>query len=216
MKKKLMILLLALFVLPCAFMFGGCRKMDTYNFAIMPDEDTYYSANITRTYEYTDGSAENSTYTFNVRQTSATIDGTAHNVLYIDYDAVVGTSTHLHYTVLCVYGVGENNIFYLDTDNTWKHDDHRWSSAYRNFRGFMYEDDVWGRDFPQDSKEVTDDYIQYTFKYNEETFRLANNPWHYLVYYHMKTDSFEKNHSAVVTFVNSPLAIQYVDTIHLA
>lgn len=210
-----MILLLALFVLPCAFMFGGCRKMDHYNFAIMPDEDTYYYANITRTYEYTDGSAENSTYTFHVKQTSATIDGTAHNVLYIDYDAVVGTSTHLHYVVLYVYGVGQNAAFSLNNE-TWEHNTDRWSFVFSDFRDFMYEGDVWGRDFPQDSKEVTDDYIQYTFKYNEETFRLANNPWHYLVYYHMKTDSFEKNHNADVTFVDSPLAIQYVDTIHLA
>ena len=217
MLKKITALLSCAALLLCLCAFSSCRKMDRYR-AYIPNDQPYYAVlnyiNHGENYDWE--------YNYAVTQTKAFIAGAERDVIYIEYslDDNYEPSNHRYdknYTLIYV----ASKSFYLD-GSEWKEDISslwtKWSEVYGSmskpgtFVDFMVNG-VWDRDFPQDIKTTTDDYIEYKFKYDEEVFRLSNNEYHYIVYYHIKTDKIEITQNATVTFGTPNILIPQLDTI---
>lgn len=215
MKKNIIMMLVAcLAFLPCSFGFTGCRAMDHYR-AYIPNDQPYYA---TLNYKCT-GETYDWEQDYKVTQTQATVAGQTRDVIYIEYyyDDKLNDTYDREYTLIYV----ASKSFYLD-GTAWQPDVSslwtKWSEVYGSMsKGGTYVDymvnGVWDRDFPQDIKTTTDDYIEYKFKNDEETFRLANNEYHYILYYYMKTDKLEINQNATVTLGTPTTTIPYLNTI---
>ena len=72
-----------------------------------------------------------------------------------------------------------------------------------------------GRDFPKRYKtEETDEYMEYKFKNDDETFRISNNMYHVLLQYSMNTHKgYEVSHNATLDLGTPTFDIPYLGTI---
>ena len=216
MKSRFFALFLCLIILPC-FMLSGCKLMDNYR-AYIPNDQPYYCE---LNYK-SKGSNYDWEYNYKVTQSNTQIAGQNRDFIYIEYtrDDNYAPSNHYYdqaYTLIFVNG----KSFYLN-GNEWERDVSslwtRWSEVYGSmskpgtYVDFMVNG-VWDRDFPQNSKKTTAEYIEYTFKYDEEVFRLSNNEYHYILYYHIKTSQHEITQNATVQFGTPTTTIPYLETI---
>ena len=216
MKKRFLVLLLALFVLPCAFIFTGCGKMNRY-ISCVPDDQAYSA-----TLHYTAVSSAletdrpyNFEYNISVVKKTTTVDGQEKMVIYLDYTWTDHTdASESHYKLLFVQG--GNDSYRLNGEN-WEKEGAlpNWNDCYVDvFVSYMTY--ARGFDFPEKYKtKETKDYIEYKFKNDEETFKISNDAYHVLLGYHMKSKWGEYNQTATLTLGESNFAIPYINTLHL-
>ena len=209
MKKKFLALLFILFMLPCALLFTGCGNAIRYT-SVVPSDRPFYSemthsaSNPDDNYDWTEH--------INVVRKSVTVAGQDRDVIYVDYNRTNNlTNAETHYTCLYV----QSKAFYLE-DNAWQADVSfsTWEIAYID--GYVYNmtREINGRDFYKKYEtKTTNEYIEYKFKYDDETFRISNNMYHVLLGYSMVHGTFQVNHTATLTLEVSSQVIPHLNTI---
>jgi len=221
MKKRFLVFLLALLMLPTALLFTGCRKMDHYR-AVVPSDQSFYSILDYSSKNLEDPCKYDFDVHFKVVRKHAVVAGEEREVIYVEYNYNDNLNDYYDNSETLIYVASKS--FYLD-GNEWKADVSsmwtKWSHVYGAMgkAGTYVEymtNRIWDRDFPADSKKVTDDYIEYKFKYDEETFKISNNEYHVLLGYHMKSRYEETDQTATLVLGESNFAIAHLDTITAA
>ena len=218
MKKKILSFALATLMLSSCLLFSGCLNSYKTYLAVVPTDRPFYS-----TLNYTTKSERDNydrEYNFTVIRKSATVAGEVRDVIYVEYSSEnkLNHDYDTEYTLLFVAG----KSFYLD-ENTWQRDVSslwtKWSEAYGSMSNsetyvYLMTQPINGRNFYDKYKTAeTSEYLEYTFNYDEETFRISNNMYHVLLHYHIKTDVFEENHNATLVLEESNFAIPHLTTI---
>ena len=207
MKKKLLALIFALFILPCAFLLSACNHGTVY-YANVP-LDLVYCATATEYLETTneahDNFKEKTTTLYAVSQKYEMIAGENRFVTYVEWRQIGHWwmyggpyDSDKSYTFLNVGGV-DGKVFVWDEDNNnWHQGDlssiYTYSSRYSNrtnsdsFRYkmesplFLYYG-ATGRELHDKYKtETTDEYIEYVCKDNE-IFRVSNDKYNVCLKY---------------------------------
>ena len=148
------------------------------------------------------------------------VAGEPKEVIYCSYDYDDKINDFYDDEGVLIFVAGKS--FYLD-GNEWKEDVSslwtKWSMYYGQMgKSGTYVEFMTGpienRLFPKRLKTAeTEEYLEYTFKYDEETFRISNNPYHVLLYYHMDTGELLLNQNATLVFGEPNFVIPYLDTI---
>ena len=212
MKRKIFSFALALLMLSSCLLFSGCIIGYKTYLAVVPTDQPFYS-----TLNYSTKSERDNydyEYNFTVIRKSATVAGQVRDVIYVEYSRDDKLNDYYDSSDTLLFVAGKS--FYLE-DGSWHEDVSplwtKWSIAYGAMgKSGTYVDLMTGpisnRHFSHRLKTAeTSEYLEYTFKYDEETFRISNNMYHVLLYYHMKTDVFEVNHNATLLMQFLPLFV---------
>ena len=219
MKKRFLVFLFALLMLPTALLFTACGKMDRYS-AVVPSDRPFYSE-LTYSNKSKEGKWDFEVH-FKVVRENVHVAGEDRDVIYVEYDYNDKLKDSYDNSETLIYVASKS--FYLD-GNEWKADVSsmwtKWSHVYGAMgKSGTYVEymtgSILGRDFPQNIKTVTDDYIEYKFKNDEETFKISNNPYHVLLGYHMDSKYETINQDATLVLGNPNFAIAHLDTITAA
>ena len=216
-KKPLMFFAMS-FVMSAVFLLSGCFSFYDTFLAVVPTDQPFYS---TLTYSArNDNDNYNYEYNFTVVRKTATVAGEQKEVIYCAYNYDDNINDYYDSEGILDFVAGKS--FYLDGDE-WKEDVSslwtQWSMYYGQMgKSGTYVEFMTGpienRHFPKRLKTAeTADYLEYTFKFDEETFRISNNPYHVLLYYHMNTGELLINQNATLVFGEPNFVIPHLDTI---
>ena len=221
MKKKLLSILLTLFLVPCALLFTGCGRIN-YT-AVIPTERPYTIEMTRHVKAWKDDGSVDYEYTVNytVKRSSKVFDGDteASEYIYVEYSRDYDDdSLDEEETLIYV----KSKSFYLD-GTTWKKDVStlwtRWSMVYGQMgKGGTFVDwmtgEINGRDFYNKYKTgETSEYIEYTFNHDNEKFRISNNAYHLLLHYNLEYSKLIIQHNATMTLANPTVNIPYESTL---
>ena len=202
-------------VLVCCVLFTGCfRRMDNY-LSVVPT-DRNYTATMTQTLKTSSG---NYTTDWKVIRKTENVCGENMVVIYVEYSSK-DNNNHandfertLLYVNSKVLGLsGENWVSYTGSFGD------KWSDIYGSMSkpgSFVYEltDRINGRDFPQDIKTETQEYIEYDFGRDNEVFRISNDMYHLLLFYSFDNGTSSVSQSATFDYSEPQETIPYLSTI---
>ena len=202
-------------VLVCGVLFTGCfRRMDNY-LSVVPT-DRNYTATMTQTLKTSSG---NYTTDWKVIRKTENVCGENMVVIYVEYSSK-DNNNHandfnrtLLYVNSKVLGLsGENWVSYTGSFGD------KWSDIYGSMSkpgSFVYEltDRINGRDFPQDIKTETQEYIEYDFGRDNEVFRISNDMYHLLLFYSFDNGTSSVSQSATFDYSEPQETIPYLSTI---
>ncbi|MBO4569835.1 MAG: hypothetical protein J5689_01270 [Clostridia bacterium] len=216
-KKKIFSFMVAIICLiSCAVGLSGCRKMDRY-LAVVPTDISY---DATLTYH-----SEDTNYNYDkewrVIRKPATICGAERDIIYVEYSYTDNKNNSDSYEEILMY-VNETVLVYKNDHwekytsswgNYWE-----WEIVYGSMaKGGSFVETltgkVNGRDFPQDLRNETQEYIEYDFGRDNEVFRIANNIYHVLLYYNFEYQNCKTHQEATYTVGVSNYAIPSFSTI---
>lgn len=202
-------------VLVCGVLFTGCfRRMDNY-LSVVPT-DRNYTATMTQTLKTSSG---NYTTDWKVIRKTENVCGENMVVIYVEYSSK-DNNNHandfnrtLLYVNSKVLGLsGESWVSYTGSFGD------KWSDIYGSMSkpgSFVYEltDRINGRDFPQDIKTETQEYIEYDFGRDNEVFRISNDMYHLLLFYSFDNGTSSVSQSATFDYSEPQETIPYLSTI---
>ena len=202
-------------VLVCGVLFTGCfRRMDNY-LSVVPT-DRNYTATMTHNFKTESG---NYTTDWKVIRKTENVCGENMVVIYVEYSSK-DNNNHandfnrtLLYVNSKVLGLsGESWVSYTGSFGD------KWSDIYGSMSkpgSFVYEltDRINGRDFPQDIKTETQEYIEYDFGRDNEVFRISNDMYHLLLFYSFDNGTSSVSQSATFDYSEPQETIPYLSTI---
>ena len=221
-KKKIFGFITAVVCLvSCVFGLAGCRKMDTY-FAVVPT-DIYYDATLNYHLETSNGNYDKEWRV--VRTKASNICGEEREVIYVEYSYVDNDNSSHNFDRTLLYYYNQNTqegyVLRLNGDHwesyTGSFGD-KWSDIYGSMsksNSFveLLTGNINGRNFPQDLRKETKDYLEYDFGRDNEVFRIANNPYHVLLYYNFDYQQTHEHQEATFSVNNVTTSIPYSGTI---